>query len=218
MKLVTNRIDQISQYLQPYMQECFRESCVRLQEEIDSHAGELWEELARAMEECLNSAVSLQNQGRKGRLVYLVFSVLGHGAYLNGPEIWIEALDDGFYLDRREAKGHYHPRFLQERYTGDLDCLYKKACEKFIRLQDYEWDGIKRNTWDSIVPSCSGCWGAWLDHSWERWQTAVSQQQMISGLFSENIWGKGQSYTKEGGHEIFVDRDGREKQDPIRNQ
>ena len=144
MKLVTNRIDQISQYLQPYMQECFRESCVRLQEEIDSHACELWEELARAMEECLNSAVSLQNQGRKGRLVYLVFSVLGHGAYLNGPEIWIDTLDDGFYLDRQEAKGHYHPRFLQERYTGDLDCLYKKACEKFIRLQDYEWDGIKK--------------------------------------------------------------------------
>ena len=72
MKLVTDRTDQMSQYLQPHMQECFRESCEMIQAEIDCRAGKIWEGLDRAIEECLSRAASIQTQNKKGHLEYLV--------------------------------------------------------------------------------------------------------------------------------------------------
>ena len=144
MKLVTDRTDQISRYLQPHMQECFLRSCETIQTEINCHAGEIWEELGRAIKGCLNRAASMQAQDKKGHLKYLVFSFLRYGEYLNGPELRIDALDEGFYLDKREAAGHYRPEFLQNRYADDLNFLHKKAGEKFIRLQDYEWEEVKK--------------------------------------------------------------------------
>lgn len=144
MKLVTDRIERISQYLQPRMQECFLRSCEMIQAEIDCHAGEIWEELNRAIKECLSRAAFMQKQNKKGYLEYLVFSFLRYGEYLDGPELRIDALDDGFYLDKQEAAGQFHPGFLQDRYMEDVDFLYKNAMGEFIRLQDYEWEGIKK--------------------------------------------------------------------------
>jgi len=149
MKLVTDRTGQISQYLRPYMEECFRISCGVLQAEIDTHAGGIWQELERDIKKCLDRAASMQKQNKKGSLGYLVFSFLRYGEYGNGPELRIDAMDDGFYLDKQETAAHYHPEFLWDRYVGDIELLYKKAGEKFIRLQNYELDEVKKEYTDS---------------------------------------------------------------------
>lgn len=209
MKLVTNRIDQISQYLQPHMQECFLRSCGMIQAEIDCHAGRIWEELDRAIGECLARAASMQEQGKKGRLEYLVFSFLRYGEYLDGPELRIDALDDGFHLDKQEAAGHYHPGFLWDRYREDLDFLHKKAGDKFVRLQDYELDEIKKEYMESyhailfrMLESLAGLVMETVTYS------GVPVTDGFKIVFGEYMGNGTVLYRKgEGSDEIFPDQD-----------
>lgn len=144
MEQATDRRDQILQYLQPHMEECFQRSCNLLQAEIKHHANVIWERLRNCIYECLKQADILQKQQKKGKLQYLVFSFMQYGIYLDNLEIRVDALDDSFYLDEQESEEYYHPAFLQERYIEDLDYLQKKAGEKYIRLQNYERMDIKK--------------------------------------------------------------------------
>lgn len=144
MEQASDRRELIAQFLQPYMEECFRKSCSLIQTELDCNASKIWGELRNKINECLNYAYIMQQQQKKGRLQYLVFSFLQCGVYFERLELRIELLDDGFYLDEEEAAVYYCPYFLQERYEDDLNFLQKKAGEKFVRLQNYERMDIKR--------------------------------------------------------------------------
>ena len=144
MKQKAERREQISQYLQPYMEECFRKTCNSIQTELDCHASEIWTGLRRSIKECFDYAGFMQQQKRKGRLQYLVFSFLQCGVYFERLELRIDFLDDGFYLDEQESVAYYYPDFLQEKYVEDISFLQKKAGEKFVRLQNYERIDIKR--------------------------------------------------------------------------
>lgn len=144
MEQTSNRRKQISMFLQPYMEECFRKSCDAIQTEIDFHACEIWGGLRCSIVECLKHAGALQHQQKKGKLQYLVFSFLQCGVYLERLELRLDLLDDGFYLDEEEAAVYYCPYFMQNRFVDDLIFLQKKAGEKFVRLQNHERMDIKR--------------------------------------------------------------------------
>lgn len=144
MEQIAERREQISQYLRPYMEECFRKSCDSIQTELYYHASEIWGGLRCSINECLNHAGAMQQQQNKGKLQYLVFSFLQCGIYFERLELRIDLLDDSFYLDEQETATYYYPDFLQEKYVEDLNVLQKKAGEKFVRLQNYERIDIKR--------------------------------------------------------------------------
>lgn len=138
MEQIVDRRNQIYQFLKPYMEECFLESCNLLNTELDCHAKEIWREMKKCICECLSHVNDLQKQQKKGKIQYLVFSFLQYGIYLGSLEMRIDILDDGFYLDEQEVAGYYHPVFLQERNIEDINFLQKKVRERFIRLQNYE--------------------------------------------------------------------------------
>ena len=144
MKQTIDRRNQIFEYLQPHMEDCFQTSCRLIQTEIEHYANEIWAGLRNCICECLKRADMLQKQQQKGKLQYLVFSFMQYGIYLDTLEMRIDALDDSFYLDEKESAEYYHPAFLQERYIEDLNFLQKKAGEKFIRLQNHERMDIKK--------------------------------------------------------------------------
>lgn len=144
MEQMTNRRNSILSYLQPYMEESFRKSCISIQNEVEQHANEIWTGLWNHICTCLKHADILQKKQLKGRLQYLVFSFLQYGVYLDSLVIRIDVLDNSFYLDAQESAGYYCPMFLQERYIQDVDLLQKKLSEKFVRLQNYELIDIKK--------------------------------------------------------------------------
>lgn len=143
MEQMTERREQISQYLRPYMEECFQKSCNSIQTELECHAHEIWSELKDCINECLDHVGIMQEQQLKGKLQYLVFSFLRCGVYFDRLELRIDFLDDGFYLDEQETATSYYPDFLQKNYAEDINFLQKKAGEKFVRLQNYERSDIK---------------------------------------------------------------------------
>lgn len=138
-----DRRKEICQYLHNYMEACFLQSCQLIQTEMEMCGSQIWNELKGKIFEIMKVTYKEQEQGKKGKMKYLVFSFLKSSILMDKVEFYIEALDEGFYLDEQEASAYYCPSFLQDKFTDDLSYLYQKVKEKFIRLQSYELTTIK---------------------------------------------------------------------------
>lgn len=138
MNKLIDRGEDILLYLQPYMEECFHNSCQVLQKDIEKQGIEVWDQLKNAVHEVLQLSREAQNENQKGAIQYLVFSFLKSGVYMDKLMVYIECLDDGFYLDQQETAKMFEFSFLQKQYMEDIFLLHKKVKEKFIRLKNYE--------------------------------------------------------------------------------
>ena len=143
MAVSERREKEIILFLQPYMEECYLKTCLAVQKWLDNQAEAVWEELENAIRKVLYRAGEQQKLG-KGDIQYLAFSFMRYGVCGDEPEIFIEALDDAFYLDERETACCYFPVFLKDRFREDCGILYRKAGESFVRLQDYELEEIRK--------------------------------------------------------------------------
>lgn len=145
---------EILQFLFPYMEECFQNTCRLVQTEIDTNAEKIWNELEVVLFEIMGKTAILQKQEEKGNVQYLAFSFMKSGTYLKRLEIRIDAFDEGFYLDEKEVEGYYCPEFLKNRYREDLEILYKAASKQFARLQNYELMEVQKkytDFYDAII-------------------------------------------------------------------
>lgn len=141
MKKIEER--ELFDVFQPFMEQRFQESCREIQEDVNANANQIWNELQSVIHKLLKNVEEMQIQYKKGKMQYLIFSFLRYGIYLNTLEICMDALDDNFYLDEREAAEYYCPVFLQDRYSEDVKYLFKLAGKNFVRLQNYEWIKLK---------------------------------------------------------------------------
>ncbi len=137
------RTESIIRMLQPHMDECFDISCRMIMKVLEKDAPLIWRELKGIIRRSLEKASVLHEQGKKGRVQYIFFCFMRHGAYVNRLGLYILPMDSGFYLDEEEASENYEPEFLTRRYLEDLEQLYKKASEKYVRMQEYEKVEIK---------------------------------------------------------------------------
>ena len=148
---VGSRKTEISQFLQPYMEEQFQMSCQWFQGVMEYYGPEVWNELKTAIGTMLKKVELLQQCHKKGKIQYFIISFLRCSIYLDKLKWRIDALDEGFYLDEEECGGYYLPTFLQGRYWEDTDFLLEKARDHFIRLQYYEWMEIKEEYTELFV-------------------------------------------------------------------
>lgn len=137
-----DRSEEILLFMQPHMEERFRESAGRIRKLLEERGNEMWTVLRENIRTVLSRSAGLQAQGKKGRIAYLVCSFQQSGVYTGGLLLRLETLDEGFYLDEQEAEGYYDPRLLQEEYRKDLEFLHQKVRRQFIRVQNYELDGV----------------------------------------------------------------------------
>ncbi len=137
-----DRKEEIAQWLQPYMDERFGESCQVMQEVIDKHGREIWEELRTVILDILTRAASLQQQHRKGRIKYLAVSLMNYSLYAHRMDYRLDLLDGGFYLDEQEAAGYYCPSYIQDRYRSDLEYFHDRIVTEFKRSQEYEMQDV----------------------------------------------------------------------------
>lgn len=144
MKQEYDRREEILQWMQPHMEDCFRKSCREIQEKLEDMGNEMWDELRGRIQEVLLCTTDMQRQNRKGKIAYVVCSFLQYSGCLSRLLLRIETLDEGLYLDNQEAAGYYCPQLLQEHYHKDLELLYQKAYEEFVRVQEYELEEISQ--------------------------------------------------------------------------
>lgn len=143
MEQQSDRRDAMISAMHSYMEHIFLESCRQIQAELNENGETVWKELKTALWDALNQAGAAKEKGGKGDIHYLAFSFLKSGIYLDRLEWYINALDDGFYLDETETAGYYTPAFLNASYAKDLEEIRKALGKEFIRIQNYEWDRVK---------------------------------------------------------------------------
>lgn len=154
MEQLFDRKEEILQWMQPYMEERFRESCQIIQKKLELNGHEIWEELKTIIIEILAYANALQKKKQKERIKYISFSFLNYCTYFDRLEYRLDMMDDSFYLDMQETTGYYNPQFIQDRFLEDLEYFYQQMAKEFVRIQDYErmdirWECVK--FYDSII-------------------------------------------------------------------
>lgn len=210
MEQENDRRPEILHFLQPYMEERFKESCSRIQEEIEKNGQTIWDELEKTINQLLFHVDAMQKDHKKNEIKYFVCSLLRYSLYFERPEFYIHAMDEGFYLDEQEAGIYYCPQFLQKSYLEDINYLHKKAAEKFIQLQNYELFDVNE-TYIKFYYSI-------IYKMMESVSELIMETVVKSGIFIADdlkiIYGEYMDnatvlYTKEsGGNEILFDRNG----------
>ena len=210
MKQENDRRPEILQFLQPYMEEQFQESCRKIQIEIEKNGHAIWDELKEILSELFLHVNNMQKQHEKGEIKYFVCSFLRYSLHLGRLEFYIHIMDEGFYLDEQEAGIYYCPKFLQEAYLGDLDYLHKKAEEKFMRIQDYEQFDINEEYIESyysiMYKMMESVSGLIMEEIAESGILIADEFKIIYGEYMGNatvLYAKG-----EYGDEILSDRNG----------
>lgn len=128
----------IMEELEDDMEKCFGQACQYLQREFEEKGYLEWESLETRLNKATYQVKQLQEEGKKGRLQYVVFSYMSVSLPLNKIEIKIDLLDEGFYLDEQECTEYYYSEILQKQYIEDVRLLYRDAEKRFIRLQFHE--------------------------------------------------------------------------------
>lgn len=138
MEQENDRRPEMLQFMRPYMEVRFKETCRQIQIEIEKNGHTIWDELKETINKLLLYVDDMQKKHKKNEIKYFVCSFLRSDHYLGKLELYIQAMDEGFYLDEQETEIYYCPHFLQEAYLEDLNYLHKKTAEKFMRIQNYE--------------------------------------------------------------------------------
>lgn len=138
MKQPNDRISEILLFIQPYMEERFQESCRQMQIDIEKNGHAIWRDLQGEMNKLLSYIDKMQKDHMKNKIKYLVCSFSRYSHYLGKLDFYINAQDEGFYLDEQKTGTYYCPQFLQKPYSEDINYLHMKVAEKFMRIQAQE--------------------------------------------------------------------------------
>ena len=120
------------------MEKCFGQACQYLQRELEEKGYLEWTSLEARLNKATYQVKQLQEEGKKERLQYVVFSYMSVSLPLNKIEIKIDLMDEGFYLDQWECTEYYSSEILQKQYIEDVHLLYQEAEKRFIHLQIHE--------------------------------------------------------------------------------
>lgn len=144
VKQINDRRNDMRQYLQKEMEKSFRRVCDEFQSEIERDGGKIWNEIKEILDEVSEKIVMGQREGKKGKIKYLSFNFLQLSSYTNKLQWYITAFDENFYIDEQDVGIYYSPIYLNEKYLHELEYMNKILRQKYIRIQNYEWDIIKR--------------------------------------------------------------------------
>lgn len=144
MKQINDRRNDMRQYLQKEMEKSFRRVCDEFQSEIERDGEKIWNEIKEILDEVSEKIVMGQREGKKGKIKYLSFNFLQLSSYTNKLQWYITAFDENFYIDEQDVGIYYSPIYLNEKYLHELEYMNKILRQKYIRIQNYEWDMIKR--------------------------------------------------------------------------
>ena len=140
-----NREQAILEKMKPFMDEGFANSGQELQQEFEKRGYLDWERLETILNKLLLQGKQLQEEQKKGKIQFVVFSYLQGEALENRIEIKIDLFDEGFYLDMEECTGYFRPEIMQAQYIQDIKKLHKETEKNFIRLQIYELQEIEKS-------------------------------------------------------------------------
>ena len=134
MKQPNDRISEILLFIQPYMEERFQESCRQMQIDIEKNGHAIWRDLQGEMNKLLSYIDKMQKDHMKNKIKYLVCSFSRYSHYLGKLDFYINAQDEGFYLDEQlfDVNEEYIKFYYSVMYKmlGSVSELIMETIEK----------------------------------------------------------------------------------------
>ena len=100
--------------------------------------------MVNALNTVLQKAEEHQKNGDKGALSFISFSFLHSNLLLNRYAIRVDAWDQRFYIDEKEASADWEFLPLLQNVDFDFSSIESAVRKAVTRVQDYELDEVKR--------------------------------------------------------------------------
>ena len=108
------------------------------------HQGELREALFGVIRQCALKARPLMESGKKGKVCYIVVSLLASSFETGRYDLQIALHDEKYLLDFQECAGYFDYRFLHELFQPALEPAFALLKKRFTRCKEYEVIRVRR--------------------------------------------------------------------------
>jgi len=137
------RQEKLLKEIEELLSEQFIKGCEKITAYCEEHSQELVTELLLALRQVMEQASSLQDNGQKGQIKYLVFSLLHSGIVVGKNHIRIDAMDAGFYSDPAECVSYLNLAGIYQSFEEDIAGIKNELSRNIPRIREYEMDIVR---------------------------------------------------------------------------
>ena len=138
------RMEQMASLATDILREELVNDVKEIMSSLEQKTQQIVAEIASAVETALREAEHRQIAREKRAASYISFSFLQSYLLLDRFAFRVDAWDERFMLDDREASSEWDFRTLVSCSGPDMNAVAKKVRETMIRVQDYELKELER--------------------------------------------------------------------------
>ena len=138
------RMEQMASLATDILREELVNDVKEIMSSLEQKTQQIVAEIASAVETALREAEHRQIAREKRAVSYISFSFLQSYLLLDRFAFRVDAWDERFMLDDREASSEWDFRTLVSCSGPDMKAVAKKVRETMIRVQDYELKELER--------------------------------------------------------------------------
>lgn len=129
--------------MEPILPEQFSKSSRCITSHCEKHSKEIVHTFLEAFNAVIERTTILQDEKKKGKVKYILFSHLYSSMYLQQYLIRIDAMDPAFYNDSTHAVSYWDARYIYEFFEEDVEAIRKELGKNLPRIREYEADYIR---------------------------------------------------------------------------
>lgn len=114
------------------------------------HQRELWDAILEVIRRCALKARRLVESGKKGKVCYIVVSLLASSFETGKYDLQIALRGEKYLLDFQECAGYFDYRFLHELFEPALEPALASLKKSFTRCKEYEVMRVRR-AYDHLI-------------------------------------------------------------------
>lgn len=110
---------------------------------FEKHSKEIVHTFLEAFKKAVEQAAVLQDEKKKGKVRYILFSYLHSSIFLQRYLIRIDLMDHTFYSDSSQAVSYWDARDIYQLFEGDVEAIREQLGKNYPRIREYEADYIR---------------------------------------------------------------------------
>lgn len=123
--------------------EQFSKSSRSITLHCEKHSKEIVHTFLEAFKTAVEQTTILQDQKKKGKVRYILFSHLYSSIFLQRYLIRIDLMDLTFYSDSSQAVSYWDARDIYQLFEEDVEAIREELGKNFPRIHEYEADFIR---------------------------------------------------------------------------
>ena len=123
--------------------EQFSKSSRSITLHCEKHSKEIVHTFLDAFKTAVEQTTILQDQKKKGKVRYILFSHLYSSIFLQRYLIRIDLMDHAFYSDSSQAVSYWDARDIYQLFEEDVEAIREEMGKIFPRIHEYEADFIR---------------------------------------------------------------------------